>query len=296
MISYNEFKIQLLDRLREQYPNAVLCEREILKVNKKWNAIILEEEGRNYPTIYPENLYENYKEVEDMEIILAFVECAAKPEVYIKACMERLKCWSEIKESLFPYVANREKNEEYFETGKTYEPYLDLAIGLYVDLGTDEEGGNATVFVTDALLKYWKITKEQAYETAYSNAKYRVQTLQDVLEELMGKPLSDEGEEIVTSKKSWMLSTLERRYGAAGIVDVELLRKTAERLDSDFYILPCSIHELILVPEETIYSKQSIYEAIRNINEKEVDDEVFLSNNVYFYSREECQVKIVEVD
>jgi hypothetical protein len=80
------------------------------------------------------------------------------------------------------------------------------------------------------------------------------------------------------------------------LFDFDFLGNVAEELESDFYILPSSLHEIILVLEQDAPAKELLKEMVEDVNQCQVSEEEFLSDNVYFYSREENQVKIVEVN
>lgn len=76
--------------------------------------------------------------------------------------------------------------------------------------------------------------------------------------------------------------------------DLELLRNTAEELQSDFFILPSSLHEIILVLANAALSKEMLQESVAEVNRCQADNEDYLSDNVYYYDRKKQTVDIVE--
>ena len=85
---------------------------------------------------------------------------------------------------------------------------------------------------------------------------------------------------------------LTSRYGylgAAAMLYENVLKRFAESLDSDLYILPSSVHEVILLP---IWGqeKEILQNMVGEINEKEVQKKDILSNTVYRYLRKTDQI------
>lgn len=88
--------------------------------------------------------------------------------------------------------------------------------------------------------------------------------------------------------------TKARRRGAAGIFSMELIRKQAEELGCDFYILPSSLHEVILMREDMAPEMDILEDMVRDINRTQVLAEDYLSDSIYYYDRESKKVTIVE--
>ena len=169
---------------------------------------------------------------------------------------------------------------------------MDFAYSVYVEIADDD--GIGCVNITHDLLQLWEVSEEEVFAIAEQNAKYSVTPMRQVIGELMGKEFSDE--ERIENEAMYVVTNKTKNRGATGIFDFNLMRATAEELNSDFYILPSSIHEVILVLEKEAPSKQSLKEMVGEVNQCQVKEEEFLSENVYFYSREAHQVKIAEMD
>ena len=64
------------------------------------------------------------------------------------------------------------------------------------------------------------------------------------------------------------------------------MKKTLEKLGSNFYFIPSSIHELLLFPMTDITSVEEIENIIGEVNSTLVQDDELLSDHVYTYSLE----------
>lgn len=75
--------------------------------------------------------------------------------------------------------------------------------------------------------------------------------------------------------------------GAAVVLYDGVMEQIANEYDSDLYLLPSSIHEMIVVPcgDEDLYNTFS--SMVNSINQGYVDEDEVLSDRVYIYRKEE---------
>ena len=66
----------------------------------------------------------------------------------------------------------------------------------------------------------------------------------------------------------YVLSNQKRAYGARAILRTDLLQAFAMGAGRNLYILPSSVHELILIPDNGNYSVDDMRETVRTINGK----------------------------
>ena len=85
----------------------------------------------------------------------------------------------------------------------------------------------------------------------------------------------------------YVFSNRTRSFGASAILYDGRLAKIAERLKENYYVLPSSVHETIIVAESDAPAKDDLDAIIREINETQVDPEEVLSNQAYYYDRKE---------
>ena len=85
--------------------------------------------------------------------------------------------------------------------------------------------------------------------------------------------------------KMYVLTNKEKYLGAVLIYFSEIMTEIAQILGDDFYLLPASIHEWIIIPESAVNDRMHLLSVVRNINCYEVLEEEVLSNDIYLYSR-----------
>ena len=292
MLNYEEFEREFEKALEKKYPEAKIVRQSRYKFNKIKKGFMIDGEGNIHPIVYTEDFYEVYQRFEEMDLVLDSIDAAVECDK-MNAYKDIVKDWNQTKEYIYPYIVNMDKNQLCMDCHDyVYKQRLDFAYSVYVEIADDD--GIACVNISHELLRLWEVSEEEVFAIAEKNAKYDVRPMQQVIAEIMDKDVSEL--DIPEDEVMYVVTNTTKNRGAAGMFDFDLLRKTAEKLDSDFYILPSSIHEVILVLEKEAPSMQKLKELVGDVNRCHVKEEEFLSENVYFYSREAHQVKIVEVN
>ena len=88
----------------------------------------------------------------------------------------------------------------------------------------------------------------------------------------------------------YVITAKSKIKGASAMLYPENFESLAKELHSDLYIIPCSIHELIVMPTYLEIPPEVITGYIQLINVENVEPEERLSNHVYFYKRGSMQV------
>lgn len=91
--------------------------------------------------------------------------------------------------------------------------------------------------------------------------------------------------EIPLEKLMYILTNKKKQYGATCILYEGVLREIAQRLQSDFYILPSSVHEVILLPTNNDSDRKELTEMVLEVNNSILSKEDMLSDHVYYFSK-----------
>lgn len=73
-----------------------------------------------------------------------------------------------------------------------------------------------------------------------------------------------------------------------------ILKDFADHMESNLYILPSSIHEVILLLEEDTDDVNDLFRMVEETNRTVVDQEEVLSDSVYYYDREKDKITIAK--
>ena len=186
-------------------------------------------------------------------------------------------------EKIWYHLLNYERNEELL--GRiAHIPYLDLAI--IFSIKEEEEGPRR--MITQEKAKDLERLEELAAVNTPRSCPACFHPLDDVirgLEAEMGIMLHREPSRL----PMYLLTNAQKFLGASVILYPGLLHRLGSQLEEDFYILPSSVHECILVPESAGCGREELREMVRSVNDTQVPPQEILSYQVYYYSvREDC--------
>lgn len=262
------------------------------------------------PTIYLESLFEEYQGGMTMEAV-----CKEVMRLYEQSKAERgfdsrmVTDFNRAKERICFKLVNAERNRELLADIPSI-PYHDFAIVFYILISKGADG-TGTVLVRNSFLDMWGADAQMLYPIAMRNTQRilrgRVQSIESVIAEIMEDTpdagefydMPDTGEfydmPAVTEDAfpMYVASNYDRLNGASVLMYPKLLRDFSERIGSDFFILPSSVHELIFLPDTDGVDIEYMKTMVRDINGSEVAENEVLSDNVYYYSRAYDRVEMM---
>lgn len=86
------------------------------------------------------------------------------------------------------------------------------------------------------------------------------------------------------------VTNLERIFGAALMINKENLDLIHESFAGNFWILPSSVHEFMILPDEDNINAEGLLDIVTEINSEIVSDDDKLSDSVYYYDGEKITV------
>ena len=146
-------------------------------------------------------------------------------------------------------------------------------------------------------LDNWKVTDRDLLEIAVKNTPRLFPGETIPMEDVLGDALQELPEEVrreFLRKVSMMILTNSRKtYGACSILYPGMLEQLAERIGGDYYMIPSSVHEFLLVPREREQDREELKKMIAEVNRTELPPEEVLSDHLYLYCSREREVRIV---
>lgn len=288
MMNYEEFKEITKGKIKEflgdEYKGLEVVVRPVDKINCTLDGIsIVKPKFDEYvsPTLYINTLYKQYQKTEDLEGTL---KTAA--DTMIEAMKEGNKLHEKLdldnaKENIIFQLINTKKNENLLSK-VPHRQFLDLSI-IYRWIVNEDEKGISSALIHDSLAKDLGMSEEELFELALVNTK-RIMTpvIRTLYEVLFGAKMFGE---ILADKQFYIISNQKNINGAGSILYEEKLHEVAEKIGTDLYILPSSVHEVIAVSAE-LGSPEALSEMVREINGTQVAEEERLSDHVYIYKKD----------
>lgn len=110
-----------------------------------------------------------------------------------------------------------------------------------------------------------------------------------------------ENREPIHEADTLVLGSIDMRYGASAILGKRAWEEAASMYDSNFFILPSSIHECLAIPDlpEFITGDREsfikyFHDMVRNVNNTVVDEYEILTYSVYYYDRQSGEISILK--
>ncbi len=290
-------KDRFLEMVREQVqvrmPN---IDAKITSVTKN-NGIVYRgiqlrsENGNVFPVVYLDEAYERYcngdGSIDDIVDFVTSVGGRKTPEISTDSILN----YDEVKDHLRIKLINASKNEEMLKS----TPHLvfgDLAVVFQIQLECPF-AELATTIVTDHILKMWEgVDLDTLFKDAEANCRKNVQIrpMLNLLASMRGLDF----EVPDTQEQMYVLTNSDMTNGAAQMLFPENLDQIAEELGtSKVFIIPSSIHECIVIPENSL-NVDMLTEMISEVNETTVADEDILSDTLYMYDTDHREYSIAQ--
>ena len=180
-----------------------------------------------------------------------------------------------------------ERRKENLTSGPG-EEFLDLGIVYDLRLQTPGEE-RLSMRITDYHLHKWNMTAEQVRTLAWEN------TLRDQKEDFcsLSRILSESGFSVPSDEDGlYVLTNTDRYYGAVCIAYPGILSRIAGELGGDYYVLPSSIHECLMIRCEEYLQADGLRKLVAGINDTELQPADILSYSVYRYLKSEDRLII----
>lgn len=267
--------------------------KDVDKLQEKYVGLVITPKDRNVGvSINLSNIYSNIEKIEnwkDWNNIFKEIK-----EIYnrgyeqmgaIDAMGNKAMNWNYVKEHLFVWLVPAYQNATILSNCPHFKAF-DLALVYRIDLGVDENDQVANVLVTYDLMEHWGATKETLHEVALKSAsKIRPATFMSI-NEVMYKMTGDPSFLLPDMDLPMRVASVEGgQYGAAVIFYDNFLKQIANKWDSNLIILPSSIHECLILPDDGDMELKIFEDMVEEVNIKEVEPEDKLSDNVYYYDR-----------
>ena len=154
---------------------------------------------------------------------------------------------------------------------------LDLSIVYYVVVQVMGETGY--ILIHNNHLEYWNVTEQDLYQYVSNNTRRLLPEETLFLNEMF--PFIDDSVEI------YILTNEAKSNGATVILYPNTLENLAEKLDANLVLLPSSVNEWLIMPDDGNNDEEYLSNMIQEINSTDCVDNIdILSDHPYYYNRE----------
>lgn len=322
------FTASVVKKLQEKVGDDFKVFSDLVKKNNgiELTGIIVEEKNCNTsPTIYINDFYEDYKKGISLdEVIEALYEILNRNRFAKSVDLTNFSVYEKAKGQIAFKLINYEKNWELLKE-IPHKVFYNLAVVFYYAVQEPPFYGKASILIQNSHLKNWGIDQEELYVRAMTNTPVmfpaKIENIEDVMIGMLKTGMKKEQEKSGREEKvslelmddkwidallmklhkdmkedeagipMYVLSNEQKLQGAACILYPDVLSNFAKEKNSDLFILPSSIHEVILLPDSEGTSKETLLEMVSEINRTQVEEGEVLADSVYYYRRKDNRIE-----
>ena len=203
-----------------------------------------------------------------------------KPDVDIS----RMKDYESLCSNVIMEAVSREKNAEYLQNVPHFD-MADLSIIYRVNVAESRNQGIGVITVDNRLLNSMGVSQDQFQKDVFDQVLAGEPPILKPLTEVLGGSFIGDGSEL--DGGLFLATNSNALYGASVIAIPGFLDQAAEELGGSFYILPSSVHEVLLLKNDQAMDVQNLENMVQEINESIVSPEEQLSDRVYHYDAKE---------
>ena len=288
MTKKQEFYNKVANGVSEILGDEMVVElQEVTKVNLSLDGLTIRKQGENIaPTIYLNQYFNQFNDGRAMDDIVRDIIKVYEnnqPENIMNGFKtEDFYDFDKMKEKIVLKVINTERNLDLLEQVPNLEMEgLGLSVVFYVSLMTGEQ--SAGILIKNEHLKLWEKTVSDLLTVAEVNTNrmhaFTIKSMNEVLSGMFGFE-----EDLIPDDVPalYVLTDKHNTFGASQLYLKDKIREFAEKNNCDVYILPSSVHELLLLRADfPNVEPEYLKEMVCEVNATEVSDEDFLCDGAY---------------
>lgn len=305
MLNYEEFQEAITKKFQDALPEEFNVSRVIVqKTNTEKEGLSITGKNKVAFSVYFKDMYEHYLKTNDLsDIVGKTIKCSLLDSTLIEEQgIEKLNDVEWVKNHMIMQFINTERNQELLKT-LPHREFLDLSIIYRIIFEAPMEGMSS--IIKNKMAKNYNLSEEDLYQIAYENTRKISEPILLPSSRVYFEMFINEHDEIpdellsllkqqdVNEKEMYVMTNKSKCYAAAGILYDDILSELADKFESDLYVMPSSIHDMMVVSAKEYYDTEILFDMVKSANEESVALEEQLSNQVYHYSRETHTFSIV---
>lgn len=310
-MNFEEFKEYIINHIAEYLPEEYQgADISIFNQIKNNDTVldglwIMKDKEQIVPVLYINDAYQAYRAGAEIDYVVSDLA-----DSYIKAvsmnedfspdvAFENIREYEKIKDRIICRLVNRSANERWL-LDKPFTPVEDLAVTYHIQM-TKREDGIGSIAITEEMMELYGVDLATLHEQAMANMEKLsptvIRSLREVLMHLMVPEFMREhgvseaeahkgvGTAITEDVPELLCVTNESGInGAVCIVTPKMQQKLAETVGGDYYVLPSSVHEILVLPKAGEINCAELQAMVQRINQETVSEDERLSDHIYEYS------------
>ena len=298
MMNKEQFTTELVNHLKVALGNDYFVRIEHATKNngvKLLGVTVGKQNQTACPIIYMESFYSQFLNGRNLESIADEV-ISIYEKNDIMADFDLTDALSNSKDKIFFRLVNTEANQ-FLISNVPHKTWNDLSVIYYVDFGTDGDNCHQTLVITDMMCDFLGFSVEDLDKLARANAERVLQAsisgMSSILAVFGYGDKQPSNEELADNETLYVLTNTKKFLGASTVLYSNLISDFAKKMNfENIFIIPSSIHEVLLLPDRGNMSIQDLNKMVCDINNSLLDPEEVLSSNCYIYTRQTDSISV----
>lgn len=293
MMNFEEFMAWVKENITSKdWKETSQIEISVVKKNNGVSAtgLFIRENGQDVsPILYLDDYYIHYQNGELLENVIRNIRADYDKKVQMAAVkIPNLQEFENIRGRVIYRLVNYEKNKEILEDCPHIRLY-DLAV-TFRWVARIDDVGVSTSLITNKQVKEWGVSVNDLVLTARQNTPRLFPAQIIDMEEMLAGMVSF----ILypSAIPMYILTNEQELNGASALLYGDILKDFANKKGADMYILPSSIHEVIMIPADRIDDPKKLSSMVHEANTTVVSTGDVLSDSVYYYDRKKDQILV----
>ena len=291
-----EFYDEIINAIREEIPEEIrdMMEvdiREIVKANDAvlHGVVIKAPEQAIVPTIYIEDCIKQLPEDFATKVLAEAIVSLYQVGMREAPAVESLSLeFDDIKDKLVVQLAEVDRNRDRLKE-LAYKPLDNGMVMLAYVVVQEDERGSMRFAVTKDIVEGQNYDIDKMFETAMKNNEPVLVDISDAIfsdgiefaENLFDKEINDKLPDVM-----YTLTNSSTNLGAAVLYYPDIQKRIGDMLQNSYYVLPSSIHELMILPCSVNDNPEFLRKMVKEANETVVNPQEVLSDRIFMYDRE----------
>lgn len=293
MMNFEEFMAWVKENITSKdWKETSQVEISVVKKNNGVSAtgLFIRENGQDVsPILYLDDYYIHYQNGELLENVIRNIRADYDKKVQMAAVkIPNLQEFENIRGRVIYRLVNYEKNKEILEDCPHIRLY-DLAV-TFRWVARIDDVGVSTSLITNKQVKEWGVSVNDLVLAARQNTPRLFPAQIIDMEEMLAGMVSF----ILypSAIPMYILTNEQELNGASALLYGDILKDFANKKGADMYILPSSIHEVIMIPADRIDDPKKLSSMVHEANTTVVSTGDVLSDSVYYYDRKKDQILV----
>ena len=247
------------------------------------------------PTVYLDEYLEDYENGTPFASIMKRIrQMTEYRDAEISFDLKAFMSFATARDRIVYKLINAEMNEALLKE-VPHERFLDMAKVFYYVL-SDQGEKQASILIYNGHMQGWGIDTEKLAECAAENTPRllpgRIYDINELIRKMMPADAVFFDPDCGANDIMYVLTNERKYFGAACMLYEGKLKEFSERIGGSFYILPSSVHELILLRETGDEDPAALVDMVNEVNESQVAADEVLSGSVYRYDRKTAKISV----